>query len=105
MLLRVGFIAVAVVCVLVKNPLVSFSWCGASVKFHVMDCSNVGKTIILVHSIMFYLVGIPSGSAEVVELKDEVVLYSLQPLDSDTFIRHPSNSGQVVLTEGNRNMK
>lgn len=54
---------------------------------------------------MFYLVGIPSGSAEVVELKDEVVLYSLQPLDSDTFIRHPSNSGQVVLTEGNRNMK
>lgn len=54
------------------------------------------------HNTMFYLNRIPSGFTQVVDLKDEVVLYSLKPLDSNTVICHPSNSGQVVLTEGKK---
>lgn len=51
---------------------------------------------------MFYLGRIPTGSSEAVDLKDEVVLNSLQPLDGDAIICHPGNSGQVVLTEGKK---
>lgn len=51
---------------------------------------------------MFYLHRIPSGSTKIVDLKDEVVLCSIQPLHSDTLIRHPSYTGQVVLTAGKK---
>lgn len=47
-----------------------------------------------------YLNRIPTGSTEIVDLKDEVVLCSIQPLHSNTIICDPGNTGQVVLTEG-----
>lgn len=56
----------------------------------------------LINKLLFYLNRIPADSIKIVDLKDEVVLYSLQPLDRNTFIRRPSNSGQVVLTEGKK---
>lgn len=38
------------------------------------------------------------GSIEVVDLQDEVLLYSLQPLNSDALVCHPGDRSQVVLT-------
>lgn len=51
---------------------------------------------------MFYLNRIPFRSSKIVDLEDEVILYSFQPLNSKTFVRHPGNRGQVVLTEGKK---
>lgn len=55
-------------------------------------------------NIMFYLLGIPAGSTKVVDLKDEVVLYPLQPLDSQAFICCPRNGCQVVVTVGQQRL-
>lgn len=49
---------------------------------------------------LFYLSGIPFRCNEVVDLQEEVLLDSLQPLNGDTCVRHPGNRGQVVLTDG-----
>lgn len=45
----------------------------------------------------FHLSSIPVGSIKVVDLQDEVLLHSLQPLNSDTLVRHPGDRSQVVL--------
>lgn len=55
--------------------------------------------------VLFYLTRNPIGSIKVVDLNNEVVLQSLQPLDSQTCIGHPGNSGQVVFTVGKKNPK
>lgn len=55
-------------------------------------------------NIMFYLLGIPAGSTKVVDLKDEVVLYPLQPLDSQAFICCPRDGCQVVVTVGQQRL-
>lgn len=62
-------------------------------------------TVICVLSVVFYLNRIPPGSTKIVDLKPEVVLCPIQPLHSETVICHPSNSGQVVLTEGKEKEK
>lgn len=50
----------------------------------------------------FHLSRIPVGSIKAVDLEDEVLLYSLQPLNSDTLIRHPGDRSQVVFTESEK---
>lgn len=40
------------------------------------------------------------GSVEVVDLQDEVLLDSLQPLNGNALVRHPGDRSQVVLAAG-----
>lgn len=42
----------------------------------------------------------PVGSVEVVDLQDEVLLDSLQPLNGNALVRHPGDRSQVVLAAG-----
>lgn len=44
----------------------------------------------------------PVGSVKIVDLQDEVLLDSLQPLNSDTLVRHPGDRSQVVLAAGEK---
>lgn len=46
----------------------------------------------------FHLNRIPVGSIEVIDLQDEVLLHSLQPLYSDALVCHPGDRSQVVFT-------
>lgn len=48
---------------------------------------------------MLHLYRIPARPVEVVDLEDEVVLKSFQPLHGQTVVCHPGDGGQVVLAE------
>lgn len=51
-------------------------------------------------SLTVYLDWIPARPAEVVDLKDEMVLNSFKPLNCKAFISRPSYSCQVVIAAG-----